>query len=156
MPTVRQNIWDAVITQLKTITVANGYVTAIGTKVDEWRTDYDAMVKEELPRLNVLDVTGSGEPITLNTPIVERTIQITIEGFVSGTGTDGAADNARALLGDIQKALFVDQTFGGFAQQVVIGDDNMVVARGNRIYGACEVKVEIQYNTNGYNPSSQG
>jgi hypothetical protein len=155
MATVRQSIWDALITRLQTINTPT-YQTAIGSKVDEWRTDFDQIVREELPRLNVQDVEETGDPITFYTPLIKRVMKVTVYGFVAASTTAAAADGARALIGDIIKVIFTDQTFGNIARQVSVGDSKLDVAQGSRIYAGCAVSFDIEYHTNGYDPSTQG
>ncbi len=151
--TLRQQIFDALITRLKTITTAGGYNTNITTKVDEWRTDYEAIITEEMPRLNVRDEIEQNDEMTLAVPVMNRDITVSIEGFVTAVGTSLAADGARALYGDIETALFVDQTLGGLCRMIrMIGDAPIVVGQAAKTIAALEAKILINYQTRGRTP----
>lgn len=107
MTNARQNILDAVVARLKTITTANGYNLAIGSKVYDWRLS--PLQPADLPAIEVRDTEGQIELYDLAGGLIHR-LNVIIVVLASGIT---AAATVRKGLQDISRAMYVDRTFGG-------------------------------------------
>ena len=110
MSNKRQQIVDAVVTRLKTITVANGYNLAIGTKVYDWKLS--PLKPADLPAIEVRDGEAPMEISNLAGGLIHR---MTVTIVVLTTGAT-AATTARKGLEDIAKAMNTDRTFSGLVK----------------------------------------
>lgn len=88
---VRQQIFDALITRLQTISVANNYETALGANVHERRTT--PWQESELPGL---DVREGDEDIAIGGEFHVFTLAIEIEIMVTGTASQADVRKATA------------------------------------------------------------
>ena len=117
MADVRKSILENVVTTLKTITTANGYHTNIGTvtrKMSNWTKlrpeDYPAAI----PFWNIADYDTQG--VTNSYNIVVMTL--TVRGSYRDT-LDNILDNVEYYIDDIEKAMCVDGTRGGYADYTI-------------------------------------
>lgn len=141
MSTIRQQIVNALETRLKTITVANGYATAIGSKVYPWRkTEID---EADLPAICFWDQSAEMQRETLK-GATSHTLSITVALFVTGKTTPA---QARDGLNDILKAIWTDPYFGGLAVQYVPKSHELTMEVDGDICGAGQVKFDLQYYT---------
>jgi len=107
--TIRQQIIDAVDTQLQTISVANGYRTELGATVQEWDvTPLDP--DSETERLEYRDEEEGRADLTVG----EHTMGLVLVVRVLTAGSTSAAD-IREMIADVAKAMYEDPTFGGLA-----------------------------------------
>lgn len=137
----RSTIITALITRLQTITVANGYATAIGTKVYSWRTT--ALAESSLPCLIVNDTEISRDyEAAIGRARNSMTVEIT--GLLSGSST---VANARSLEEDIYKCLHGYETVGGTASWLTIDKSSILIEQNEQIGGAVTALLTIQYDT---------
>ena len=108
--TIRQQIITAVDTQLKTISVANGYRTALGATVQEWDLTPLSAANETTGRLEYRD----GGEDRLDLTVGEQTMGLPLVIRVLTPGSTSMAD-IRKMLADVAKAMYEDPTFGGLA-----------------------------------------
>jgi len=142
MPTsTRQQLVDAIVTRLKTITVANGYNLAIGSKVYDWRMS--PLLPAGLPAIEVRDGEATMSVATLDAGI-SHTLSITAVCLASGAT---AAATARKGLADIAKALQTDRTFGGLAQVFLPGSTALEVQQDNDLLAAGQYTFSLVYYT---------
>ena len=107
--TIRQQIITAIDTQLKTISVANGYRTELGATVQEWDvTPLDP--DSETYRLEYRDEEEARADLTVG----EHTMGLVMVIRVLTSGSTSAAD-IREMISDVAKAMYEDPTFGGLA-----------------------------------------
>jgi len=142
MSTSRQNIVVALITALGTISVANGYRSAVGARVYAWpdpRLDPD-----HLPALVVHDTTA---PVEMEPhPYFSHTLTVEIYAFTAG---DTAGSALSDIMADILQAVGVDHTFGGLAIQTRPLDCNKTeIEQREKTIAVAEVILEIDYRTN--------
>lgn len=141
MSTIRQQIVNALETKFKTITVANGYATAIGTKVYPWRkTEID---EADLPALCFWDQAADMQRETLGNT-TSHTLSVTVALFVTGKTTPA---QARDGLNDILKALWTDPLLGGLVVQYVPKSHELSMEVDGDICGAGQVKFDVTYYT---------
>lgn len=111
--TIRERILQALETQLKTITTANGYEYSFAT-VERYRAVF---FEDELPAIGIHDGT---EETTLMHGKAHQAMTVRLSGIVA----QGALNRSVALnklRGDLKKAIRSgDTTFGGLADRVYI------------------------------------
>lgn len=136
---IQQLIVDKIDTRFKTILVANGYATNIGQHVNWWKESPLAIA--DLPGMNLRD---RDESRALGCAIYDRTLNIEIEASVSGSDSP---ETARLIEADIEKAIFVDDTWDGLAEiSDITGSKKEAEQKQNRVAKA-RVMMEVQYRT---------
>lgn len=108
--TIRQQIIDAVDTQLRTIQVTNGYRTDVGTNVQEWDLTQLDPENETDGRLEYRDEEQARVDLTVG----EQTMGLVLVIRILTPGSTSAAD-IREMIGDVAKAMYEDPTFGSLA-----------------------------------------
>ena len=106
--TVRQQIVDAVETRFKTISVANGYQTNIGTKVYVCRAVAPAENEATAGVMNIWDMEEDSKPML--SKVHEHAI--TFHVYVTKVGA-GAAEWLRNVVADIARAIVEKKTAPG-------------------------------------------
>jgi hypothetical protein len=99
---IRKLIVEAIVTQLKLITIANGYNTALASNVVEWQTTNVAI--DTLPSVEVKD---SSEEAEIKGTLSYRTLNIELVGRIASADID----DARNLLTDITVAMKAGPTY---------------------------------------------
>lgn len=110
MGTLRQQIVDAIVTRFKTITVANGYQTGLGTRVFLARPTEPT--DEECPCLNIWDVDEDNSR-RLNS-VHEHRLKMQVFVYQAGSTVAGGA-YIRKAVADIFKAIGQDVTWSALA-----------------------------------------
>ncbi len=141
MSTARQNIVAALITALKTISVANGYRTAVGSQVYSWPDP--TLDPDNLPALVVHDTAA---PVEMDpNPYFSHTLTVEIYLVTSGALAGSALSDCMA---DILQAVGVDHTFGGLAIQTrPLNCNKTSIEKLENSLGDAEVILEIDYRT---------
>ncbi len=142
---VRQQVIDAIITRIKTITTANGYETDVGNSVFEWHTTDFA--EADLPVIDVRDTSESVEVIgghhanTLNVEVEVKTL-----GIAGDT-------EIRDIIADISKAIGTDTSLGSLVQNTRPVNNEILSAgqQDKKIYSVI-VGLEVQYRTKAFSP----
>jgi hypothetical protein len=142
MNTVKQRLFDAVISALQGIVVSGGYKTDAGTKVFPYRDPVNEPIQQsELPCITVREVNETAETITA---AVERhTVTYEIAGHDSDS-VDAPA-KLRELAGDIRKAVGVDRTFGGLAEFCQPASLDLNTERRGKNVGSVKVSMTLRY-----------
>ena len=110
--TIRRQILYMLSSRLQTITMANGYSTDIGLYVQEWdATPHDPNL--ETYRLEYRDVNESIDMLSIGEQ--ECRLKIDIRIICSGSTP---MSTIRSIIGDVSRAISVDLSFGGLAQDV--------------------------------------
>lgn len=136
---IEQLIINKIDTRFKTILVANGYATNIGQHVNWWKESPLAIA--DLPGMNLRD---RDESRTLGCGIYDRTLSIEIEASVSGSDSP---ETARLIEADIEKAIFVDDTWDGLAGiSDITGSRKEAEQKQNKV-AKVRVAMEIEYRT---------
>ena len=100
--TKRQQIVDQIVTNLKNISIANGYSTDVN--IYEWRDTI--LPEEELPALIVRDIEDEAE----DEGLISHQLKFEIEGIIQA-GEQSVA-KARDLLGDVVKNMYQNYNTG--------------------------------------------
>src|SRR3990172_8463350 len=140
----RQQIMTAIDTRLKLITVTNGYETNAGNNIYEF---WDiALEDDELPAIIWRDGAEDSELLVNTTQ--DRTM--TVELVLQALGVTAPAI-LRKLIADVEKAIAVDNTWGGLVifTSVMNVVDTFDVEHKDRRIGACRTRFTV-LNRTGY------
>lgn len=145
---IQQQLIDAIDTRFKTILVANGYATNIGQHVTWWKESPLAI--GNLPGMNLRDLEESRIP---GCGIYERSLSLEIEASVSGADSP---KTARLIEADIEKAIFVDNRWGGFASNTEILAAKKEAGHKQNKVAKIILSIEILYETVRGDPYTRG
>jgi hypothetical protein len=138
MPTIRHQILDNVVTTLKKILVARGYalnVVSVSREVEHW---------EDVSRFPALFVIADDEQPTLTdvTTLIQSDWTVGILGYVKHAKK--LSDELEKIIGDVRKAILVDETRGGLAEWTTIKEIR-VISTWLKPIGIFEMDLGIQY-----------
>ncbi len=133
---IRQQIITAIDTRFKTILIAGGYETNLGSNVFAWRSE--PLQESELPALIYRDRT---EARMLGCGIYDLSLGVEIELFSS------SAAGVRSLLVDLEKGIFTDETWGGLALTSEIEMNEMEIEQKENIFCASKIIMAVEYRT---------
>lgn len=143
----RKTLIDALETRLKTITVANGYRTGIGSNVKIYRMDVPRPDATGIAAAMV-DIRDTGqEPMgqAVNSPQNGIDWSLTVDITVMAWQGSTTAEYIRNAISDIYKAIGTDITFGGYAWQTVPLGDEIEVEQEAYKLGVGLVRIAINY-----------
>lgn len=144
--TKRQKIVDAFLARMREIQPAAGYETDIGSRVWEWRTDFDANDQpDELPALSVCDLPEQSRDDGLH--VHALTIQARI--FLKSADRTG---DARKIIGDVIKAIGTDPEWAGLALGTKPKMDGFIIPPQSFSVAGAAVEVVVEYVTGAFNP----
>ena len=146
----REQIIQALIGRLATISTANGYETGLGAKVA--RGLREVPKKDELPAI-VLREGKATTNATVNAGFDTTTLRIELaarDRFQEGV--ENAYGRANKMLADLTKALGVDPTFGGLAIDTMLIENNIGVEDKGFSIAAIDASVDIKFRTFHLNP----
>ncbi len=130
----RQTLVDRILARFALVTVANGYLTNAGAKLREWQTT--PLDESELTTLLVRDTVATVQPDP-NGPNSSRhtwSQQIIVDAVLQESAQN--AVEARKTISDINKAVRVDQTWGGLARRSdQVNEKIMLDKPGGRVAG---------------------
>ncbi|NTV50940.1 MAG: hypothetical protein HGA20_15030 [Geobacteraceae bacterium] len=141
MSNMRQTILDAVITRLKTITLANNYNLAIGQKVYDWRLT--PIRPEDLPAIEVRDGEAPIEMTTMDGGLSHR-LQLKVVILASGLT---AAATIRKGLEDISRAISTDPWFGGLVKSFMPESTGIELQQEENLLAAGQYSFTLVYYT---------
>lgn len=140
----RQDIIDAIETRMKTILVAGGYETNLGSNVFIWKAT--PFQSTEVPGVDVRDVDDISEAQTVGEEI--HTMPIECRCHV---GTTASMTDVRKITADINKAVGVDVTWSGLAEDTTQVQGGLAdIEIGNEVNTIVVVKFSITYVTGRY------
>lgn len=158
MVTIRQQIFDAVVAQLRTVKTTNqwtaygmtgDYLTNIGDQVHPWRTS--AFQPEELPGVVPRDLDEPVEPMSEGSQRMKRQLHIQI---VVAVGGEDAADQLRKIFGDLDIAVGLgrDSYWGNLASETVPRISRSVLDQESLKVAGGIYEFYIHYPTLAFNP----
>ena len=130
----RQTLVDRILARFALITPGNGYQTNVGAKVKEWQTT--PLDESELTTLLVRDTIASVRPDPNGPNSSKHTWaqQIIVDAVLQESAQN--AVEARKTISDINKAVGVDQTWGGLARRSEqVSEKLMLDKPGGRVAG---------------------
>ncbi|ALG68087.1 hypothetical protein [Beggiatoa leptomitoformis] len=153
MTTIREQIIQRILTQLETISTANGYENTIGLG-NVYRQE--AVIKQaNPPAAAVWELEEERKRNAYGGTV--RVLKVRIEAIVSAPVDKHPAMVSNALLGDIEKALIIADV----SLDILIDDIQDVAAEiahfpQNKGLAGAAIDFEIKYTTEWGDPYSQG
>jgi hypothetical protein len=136
---IRQEIIDALDARLKTILVANGYLTNLGQNVAEWDTTPHDPAGATL--LEYRDEEAGREDVAVG--VQDMILLVTLRVRTAGAA---ALTDMRNMLADVCTAMHADPTWGGLAGDTVQAGAAMAdKAQDKDVAAGFEVKFRIDY-----------
>lgn len=143
MAVKRDTLILAVQTRLKTITVANGYYTDVGTKVGIWRvTPYDV---NELPAISIQDFR---DELLMEFMPTKCDWGLNVRIACIANPAQLADGTVRKMITDVYKAIGTDHTFGGLAIKTDLETDEIELQQTEHRLGVGTINIVIHYRTN--------
>lgn len=137
--TTRQQIINAVIARLQTITTGNGYSADLGSNIFEWPALN--ISKNKLPAAIVSDPVDQYKEYWSSNH-VDRDLRVEIELIAKGT-----PDIARELAGDVLRAIGTDYTFGGLAMETEPVSIELDVKEEEYLFSGASIALTVKYRT---------
>ncbi|MCK9570060.1 hypothetical protein M0R72_14045 [Candidatus Pacearchaeota archaeon] len=138
---IRQQIITAIDTRLRTITVANSYTTNAGAHVYDWLdrdladTELDAIIYRDRSDVIEHNLTDA------------FTHRLRVEIDARSKNAASTAAQIRKIIDDIYKAIGVDDTWGGLAQDTSMPTNvEMAIEQADKIMGGASFTIEIEYD----------
>ena len=142
---IRQQIIDAIETQLGTILTTNGYETNLGSNIFVWKPEPFAAT--EVPGADIQD---QEETTDLAAQLHEHLLTIAVKVVGSGATIE---NDTRKYIADVIKAVGVDVTWGALAQDTApTGIDLIDVAIDDAVRMGVQLNFIIQYTTVPFDP----
>lgn len=142
--TIRQQVISSVDARFKTILTTNGYQTDIGANVFDWRAE--ALEDSNLPALIYRDTQCSTEISN----IASYTHKMTVE-VIAVVANDTPMPIIRQIIADIDKAIGVDDRWGGLAILTERTGDESGIEIDDKKYAGCRLTMVITFRTLGWN-----
>jgi hypothetical protein len=137
----RQQVVDAINTQLQTILTANSYETDAGGNVYEWRdTDRSPFEADEVAD-GAINFRDTDDPIAVTVGQDEHNLLIEIDAYANTTSA------IRKLAADILTAMAEDKTFGGLCEDTSELAQDMSVEHGEKRVFKAALRFKVEYRT---------
>lgn len=151
--TKRQKIVSVIIDSLKEIKIMNGYQTNLGSRIEDWETDWQEDDLIDAPATSVCDLIAEVDEDKLNEAFDLYSLPIQIRTSFSSAVR---ASNARLYLGDVLKALKPLKDGFGTAGQVLaetvdLKREGFVLADDGFKVAATAVEITVTYYTERFN-----
>lgn len=151
--TVRENILANIKTTLASITVANGYVNTI-TNVDRWKSIGNDL--ETMPSIVIAAGSEGCREDSFNLVHCELTVMLSLWYRHPETDATYSDTKLNSLLGDIKKALNVDVTRGGYAQDTQITEIEPFDVEQGQPHVGLLISVRVNYRHRNNDPTTAG
>jgi len=142
--TIRQQIITSVDARFKTVLVTNGYQTDVGANVFDWRAE--ALEEGDLPALIYRDTVCSTEISNISSYTHKMTVEI-----IAVVANDTPMAIIRNIIADLDKAIGVDDRWGGLAVLTERTGDESGIEIDDKKYAGCRVTMVITFRTLGWN-----
>ena len=148
--TIRQQIVTAVETRLKTISVANGYQTALGVSVNLCRPVKPTDAEAAVGSLNIWDIEDDVVPHLSG--IHKHSLRIDV--YITKTGS-GAAAWMRKAVADISQAIRQDRKWSQLAIDTKPGKNEYELDQENKLTGTVRYPFTIEFYTLSFDDFTQ-
>lgn len=141
--TIREKILKNIKTTLESVTTGNGYDNTVGS-VQRWKKQGNATSEASI---TCVIYPGPETKQPRPNPLFTCRLPLMLEFFVLQDKEDTLSTDERlnSLLGDIEKALMVDITRGGFAEDTdILGNEPFLTIEGQPNAGLT-VDIEVLY-----------
>ena len=135
MATIRGTIMGLVDTALKAILITGGYSTNLGAKIYEWRP---IPLGDDVGPAATYKDTLTRKPISQN--YFENTISLEVVVYGNTVNT------VRDMVGDVIKAVGLNQTWGGNAKHSIFVSEDTGVAQKDKLIAVSHLTFSIQYH----------
>jgi len=151
--TVRESILENLRTTLEQITVANGYHNDI-VSVQRWRQSGNSLLNVPCIVINA----GPEEKEPVPNPFTTCRFTVYLDVWMRQDAADLQPTDAllNSLLGDIEKALMVDYTRGGFAKDTNIKSNVLFETLEGQPQAGIVIELEIIYQHKQDDPEVSG
>ena len=150
MPTIRQQIMDAIQTRFEGITVVNGYQTDIGRNISLWK---DNPWEQDVDfGVDIRDPECAGSVDAYPTHTFRLTVKATAFARAGASTADVIRDQTIA---DINKAIGVDTQWGGLAMNTEPPTDTILIEHRDKIIGGVEVIFVVVFRTKAWDPNTK-
>lgn len=151
--TVRESILENLRTTLTGVTVANGYQNDIAS-VQRWRQSGNSLVVVPCIVINA----GHEEKDPSPNPFTTCRFTVYLDVWMRQDAADLQATDSflNSLLGDIEKALMVDYTRGGFAKDTNIKSNVLFETLEGQPQAGIIIELEIIYQHKQNDPEVSG
>jgi len=139
---IRQEIMDALVTQLGLISTTGGYNTT--PTIYKWR-EY-ALEDSDYPAIILRDTTNDYE---IHHAEWLHTLRIDIGIMVQGEAAD---DTMRSVIADVIVALGADTSIGGYVYDLEIDNDTQEIEHEGYIQDGCLMHLVCRYKTPAWDP----
>jgi hypothetical protein len=145
---LRQQIVDAIETRAKTISVANGYQTAIGSHVFVWKlTPFGA---NEMPGVDIRDRSDAIDSEGLKGSVNVDNHDLTVAFEVVCQSGRTSDDDVRKMIADVYKMIGMDPTWGSLALTTQLAGDEITETQDEHVIAGATITVTVLYRTNKY------
>lgn len=147
-----QQIMDAVIERLSGISIDEGYLTDIGTNVEDSRVHWDQ--EDDLDAISVFEGTVTSDEYANEGLLITRTMPVMIKAFLKQKATAAlTAAHARKVMADIYAAIRNDDTWTitvdeepvRLARHTLEKSHGIEYAENTFEITGCQVEIEIEY-----------
>jgi len=151
--TVRESILENLRTTLETILIANGYHNDIAS-VQRWRQSGNSLLNVPCIVINA----GPEEKEPVPNPFTTCRFTVYLDVWMRQDASDLQPTDAllNSLLGDIEKALMVDYTRGGFAKDTNIKSNVLFETLEGQPQAGIVIDLEIIYQHKQDDPEVSG
>jgi hypothetical protein len=151
--TIRQQIIDAIIATLGTISAGAVYQTSIGAVVKDFESNIQGTDREgELPVLSVYDLEEIAQEAQLDEKKTAQALTVQIRAFVR---KETPSRELRKIIGDLQTAIGTNTRWNKLATGTLPVRAGMVVQSENFEIAAAAVEITVYYSTLTFNPYCQ-
>lgn len=140
----RQQLISALDTRLKTVLASGGYETDLGQNVQWYRQEPFA---ETESGISCEDTESAPEWIGAGVQLRRLSVEIRI-AMPAGV----AMADLRKGIADVVKAVGTDLTFGGLAEDCILGEVPSEVEEASARAGGAIVNLVVEYTTEPWNP----
>jgi hypothetical protein len=140
--TKRKQIVAAFNARMKTISIAKGYNTDLGSNIFAWRAT--GLAKTECPGMIHRDTENDR---TERNSLSEQKNKLTIEMEIFPEPGSDTIDDAYDLIQDVFTAIAVDDRWGGLADDTNPGEDKVEIEQHERIIGKITLSIIIEYTS---------
>ena len=138
---IRQQVVDAIDTQLRTILTANSYNTDAGGHVYEWRDTDNSPIEATEVEDGAIVFRDTDDPVEVTVGQDEHNLLIEIDAYAN---TPSAI---RQLIADAITAMAEDKTFGGLCEDTSeLAQDMSVEHIEKRVFKAA-LRFRVEYRT---------
>jgi hypothetical protein len=149
--TIRQQIVNLIESEMKKITVANGYDSNEGEHVFRCRTG--DLEDHELPGLVIWDGEDKKTEHTANKHNHE--LNIDVEAWCTGNDGEDVDEILNVMIANVEKCVGANRNWGWLAQNTIPVDDTKFFDLRDKVTGVAIIRFVVKFRTTSYNAYTQ-